>query len=547
MINGYRFSAVKFLLAILLMGVGNYEVKAQAKYQRVYANSQTSVGTALLTSISQANDAVDGNLWTFSTIDVAAVAGVISRYQEFTFNTPISQTSTANIKFTTELPVNLVGNAAIKIQAYNGAAAVGPEILMSSGILGLAGGTNMLDYVVPAPGTSGTYNKIRITLEAGGVVITARMKIYEVYSNIVPAGNIACDGIADYLYGVAGGAVLSATNGVTDHTLAVDGNTLTFATLRANVALAVSVFETAIFSSQAKQGDSIKIIFRSGAGGLLDASLLSSNFKVAAINGNNIVTTLADQSPLLKLSLLSGSTTVQTLSFPVTGPFDRIRVSIGDGLLNALSTLELYEIKRVAPKPTITATGLTNGQANRCIGETISLTVSNPETNGTYKWFTVATGGTAITTGVSADSKTFSPTGLAVGTHTYYVALVRQGCTDEASDRAKVTINILALPTITLGSGPSVCKGINIASLNYTTTSGSPTTYSIVWASPLFTAITNTSLPASPISISIPPAATAGTYSGTLTVKNANGCTSTDVAFSLVLHPKPPTPHVAVQ
>ncbi|EJF99017.1 hypothetical protein, partial [Flavobacterium sp. F52] len=80
-------------------------------------------------------------------------------------------------------------------------------------------------------------------------------------------------------------------------------------------------------------------------------------------------------------------------------------------------------------------------------------------------------------------------------------------------------------PTITLGATTAVCTSSSAQNtpLPYTATTNSPTTYSITWnASPTntFAAVTNASLPASPISIAIPANTAAGTYTGTLTVRN---------------------------
>ncbi|MCW3106343.1 MAG: C-terminal target protein [Segetibacter sp.] len=98
-------------------------------------------------------------------------------------------------------------------------------------------------------------------------------------------------------------------------------------------------------------------------------------------------------------------------------------------------------------------------------------------------------------------------------------------------------------PTITLGSNPSVCAGTTSASLSYSATTNSPTQYSITWnAAALaagFTNVTNATLPASAITLSVPAAVAASTYSGTLTVKTAAGCTSSGTSISVTVNASP--------
>ncbi|MBS1758751.1 MAG: HYR domain-containing protein, partial [Bacteroidetes bacterium] len=69
-------------------------------------------------------------------------------------------------------------------------------------------------------------------------------------------------------------------------------------------------------------------------------------------------------------------------------------------------------------------------------------------------------------------------------------------------------------------------------------------TYSIVWSAGAlaqgFTNVTNATLPASPLSLAVPSGAAAGTYSGTITVTNAAGCTSTPAQnFTVTINPMP--------
>lgn len=105
-----------------------------------------------------------------------------------------------------------------------------------------------------------------------------------------------------------------------------------------------------------------------------------------------------------------------------------------------------------------------------------------------------------------------------------------------------VTTSITPLPTITLGSASDVCSGTTSSSLTYSATTGSPDQYIIDYDATAnvqgFTDITTyTTLTASPISLAVPANAVAGTYNGTLTVKNSStGCVSSIYAFTVTVN-----------
>ncbi|KQB40480.1 beta strand repeat-containing protein [Flavobacterium aquidurense] len=102
-----------------------------------------------------------------------------------------------------------------------------------------------------------------------------------------------------------------------------------------------------------------------------------------------------------------------------------------------------------------------------------------------------------------------------------------------------IVINGL-LPTIALASSTDICLNNTTeeqyAKLDYKGTTGNPTTYSIVWSSSPgnnLIVVTDAILPASPISIAVPNDTLGGTYTGTLTVKDANGVNSLGKTFNL--------------
>jgi ELWxxDGT repeat protein len=108
---------------------------------------------------------------------------------------------------------------------------------------------------------------------------------------------------------------------------------------------------------------------------------------------------------------------------------------------------------------------------------------------------------------------------------------VKNSSTGCSSSTNTITVTINALPTITLGSNPTVCSGTTTANLSYSATSGSPNQYSIDYNPNAeangFTDVSNTTLSGSPLSLTVPVNAPAGIYSAILAVKNStSGCSS---------------------
>jgi len=139
--------------------------------------------------------------------------------------------------------------------------------------------------------------------------------------------------------------------------------------------------------------------------------------------------------------------------------------------------------------------------------------------------------------------------GAPAGTYNGVLKVRNSGTTCE-SIGYNISVTINALPTITLGTSPSVCQGSTSTNLPYTATSESPTQYKIDFnfaaEAQGFVDVAWTSLPSSPIPITVPAGAAIATYNATLQVKNANGCFSTSYNFTVtVVAPPSITAHPA--
>jgi hypothetical protein len=130
---------------------------------------------------------------------------------------------------------------------------------------------------------------------------------------------------------------------------------------------------------------------------------------------------------------------------------------------------------------------------------------------------------------------TFNATALSAGEYTVEVT-ENNGCTGQATTAA-VVVN--PLPTIAVDDAAPVytSPSSQTTPLVYSGATQSPTTYSIVWDAAALTAgfvnVTDAALPASPIDLTVPANVAIDTYTGTITVKNANGCSSEGESFSL--------------
>jgi hypothetical protein len=136
-----------------------------------------------------------------------------------------------------------------------------------------------------------------------------------------------------------------------------------------------------------------------------------------------------------------------------------------------------------------------------------------------------------------------TPGGAAPGTYNATLTVINNatGC---VSIPVPIIISVIANPTITLGPNPSVCIGSPSASLAYSATTGSPNQYSIDFDGGAqaqgFVDVVNAALPVSPISITIPGIAVAGTYNATITVRNsATGCVSASQPITVTINPNP--------
>ncbi len=157
-----------------------------------------------------------------------------------------------------------------------------------------------------------------------------------------------------------------------------------------------------------------------------------------------------------------------------------------------------------------------------CEGTDVTLTATpNPPANVDYRWFDVATGGTALATGT-----TYTITAPAAGTYTYYAESFNTvtGCVSQLPRRS-VTFTVNPLPSVNATATPAaLCIG---------QTSQLQATGAVTYSWTPATDLNNAAVP-NPVFT----APSAGTFAYTVTGTDANGCTNS-TTVSVLVNPDP--------
>ncbi|WCT10241.1 gliding motility-associated C-terminal domain-containing protein [Mucilaginibacter jinjuensis] len=449
----FTFITSCFLLIICLLT----GITSNAVAQRTFASSTQTGSSSVLClgcTVTNPGSAADGNLQTFSTLNVGVGVGA-STWEELLFpgapTTKVPANTPVSIKLGSGnnlLSVQALG--AITVQAYNNGTAIGSPISASSLITLLANNNQTELTFTPTQ----QYDRVRVTLNGGLVGALNTIYLYEAFYPV--SGAVACNTAFDELDGISSnllGLGNLGIGGVQNPQNAIDGNPATAATLNAGIGLAgAAATETAIFSNVSTIGDSVRLTI-SLPQALIDAGV-TSHISVTTFNGNTSNNdTQSLSGGLLTLRLLDGATGLQTVTFAPTSTFDRVQVTLGGGLANVLSTMNLYEVQRVIPRPIVKFNNIVTNNVQLCTGGSAALTVTAVP-NTTFTWYTTATGGSPVATGTSFTA------GPLNSTTTYYVQANRTGCTD-ASDRTPVIIIVNTIPTapVIANNAQTICPG----------------------------------------------------------------------------------------
>ncbi|MCG2613316.1 hypothetical protein LZZ85_03455 [Terrimonas sp. NA20] len=387
---------MKHLIGLALAGLcsaGSFQACAQTE-SRTYANFQGGYRTGMYAlgletvfgSIIDPNFATDSDPKTFSSpVIPAGLAGIaaVTQFMGFTTDGTLSTAKHINagvpVTIKMSLPQSLLGLAdAIEVGVYSGlhpvTAGIPPVLGTGAGnaagynatsMTKLYGGASLINLLNGAGELeltmtpSQSYEGVYVKLSGELLSLALSMQIYDAYimeSNPIPC---ASQGNAiDILSGVRGNGVvnlLSATGTVFQPWNTVDqgaGHLNTYATISTGAQVLSEVFETVIFNTKAKAGDSLQLVISDPGSGLLDLNLLAA-LQLKTYNGPVAGTVIGTAQTGLSLRLLSSSSNRYLLSIPMTTAFDRVEISLG-GVANVLSTLRIYDVRRRMATPLVT-------------------------------------------------------------------------------------------------------------------------------------------------------------------------------------------------
>jgi hypothetical protein len=437
-------------------------------------------------------------------------------------------------------------------------------------------------YAAVAPTATGTYNSVRLTGEFPSdlnVLSAANWVEFNVYNAFTNAGT-ACsfrpaytnEGKASGItlnLGVAS-SLLDLSEIVKNPTRAIDDDYGTYSAMSSGiltVGLLSTVSQTLYFDHKATVSDNLRLQLG------LNPALLSltlaqlEGIKIKFYNGGStspaLTKSLGDLKTLLSLNLLNLASINGTshrkldLTFNPGVVFDRIEISFEQGLLGVGllgDALRIYDVSMAASMPNITVQPSTVNSTNICENNTASFDVTaTASAGGTisgYQWQYFDAGNWIDAPSGTSNTLNITSATTAMNNRLYRVKVTggNPSCPQDVfSNEVVLTVN--PKPSITLGTVLDICIETLAASIPYTAITENPTSYSITWTDPSSTLanVVDATFPAtSPLSIPIPVSASTDTHHGTITVKNANGCTSSPAPFTLKINPKLPTPNLTI-
>lgn len=422
----------------------------------VYISSESADGTAPSTAgLSTGSFSITGASNVVSRTGVAHLAvsstvGVATAYLHMTFASEISTNPTVYIKVN-EGASSLLGGG-LTIQAYKNAGGTANPV--SSTTVGTFYTADGNIYIAIKP--SAAFQSIRLTLSSAAALGSRALDVYYAFygptatndTNPFPF-NVADCGLPNVTTTAQTGAVTLASFVAPGN--AIDNSVSTATAYTMTVGLLGTLKQTFHFNGKSNAGDAVRIIFSKGSASGIANIDIASSLTIQAYNGSTPVGTATPFVDLLNLNLLSttllssSSTSSVTAYLTPTDVYDRVVVSYDVTVAILGNLFNVFDVRRVPKAPTsANVTACTNVGTATLAASTLQSSIASIG-SFTYKWYTVATGGTATII------QNLGLTGLTtVNSKDYYVDIQKAGCESSAtgspSSRTKVTVNTILPP-----------------------------------------------------------------------------------------------------
>ncbi|MCH7415013.1 T9SS type A sorting domain-containing protein [Belliella sp. R4-6] len=323
--------------------------------------------------------------------------------------------------------------SSVTIRAFLGGTVVSTSINLGS-LVGLLSGREISEVIftpVNASGVPVSYDRIEIRL-TGLLSLGLSFDVFDVY--YLSDELSVCESVKDYLYGSTSG-LLGGLNPVINPQRAFDGDLSTYAELLSALSVGNKTHLTALFDDPSRSGDSIHVVLKNPSG-LLDLSLLTEQFSIKTFMDNTLVENMISLESFLSLSLLPGESDVYKLSFPTIGSFNRIEVSLEAGLLNALGSLQVFDISKTEHSANIEI--VDEDSHIFCVGESLILQQDVIYSGDSYEW--------KIGDEILSEDATFGlPNDLPAGEYHIELYTYREGCIN-ATEASSISITLIDVP-----------------------------------------------------------------------------------------------------
>ena len=382
--------------------------------------------------------------------------------------------------------------------------------------------------ITPSTSTAGNYTVTYTIAAAGGcsaVTATANVTVTALpTASISYSGSPWCTSATAQsvsLTGTTGGtytaspsglSLVAGTGAITPSSSTANAYTVTYtiaaaggcSAVTANASVTVNALPTVTITGSSP----ICVGGTSALSPTIGGTWASSSASLATVTSAGVVTGVAAGSP--------------TFTFTQTST----------GCTNTTSAITVNAL----PTPTLTSNDTDN---KICAGTSVTFSASG---GTSYEFFVGST-----SQGATSATATFTTTSLTNGQTVTAKVTNANGCIATSSG---ITTSVNPLPTIsTNGTIAPVCYSTSATttSLAYTTTTNTPTSYSIDWnpaansaglSDQGITATTFNTGSGTITTIAIPANLAANTYSGTMTITNANGCTATQ-NLTVTVNPLP--------